>query len=77
MNESEAPYIQIPRRCQDCDKTYSRNGIGADILADCPGGLCLSCGKPALVDFAHEYLSHPKQSFPAKGSADSMYKDRT
>ena len=73
MNADEMPFLQVPKWCIDCNKAYTKNGIGADVLMDCPGGLCLGCGKPALVDFANEYLSLPRHDAAGRHSVESMH----
>ncbi len=59
-NVENVPVISVSRRCNECDKSYTTRGIGAELLSDCPGGICESCGKPALLDFAKQYLSLPR-----------------
>ena len=73
MQEDQfAPLLSVPKRCQDCQKPYSSAELGTDIRQACPGGVCSSCGKPALVDFAREYL-HSRRLETCSNVTEGMY----
>ena len=62
--QSELDCIPVSslHRCVNCDKPYSVDGLSPQSVTSLSGGICFSCGRPALSDLVQDSLDDQRPS---------------
>ena len=62
-----------PRRCNDCNRPFTLNGLGTGFVESISGGMCLDCGKPAVAQLGRSVLSLAPSHLPTSKEEISAF----